>query len=107
MPMWSADPTVQSTLLNVNGIAHKMVWELEFWYTEASRNVDQFVLYDAIDDNNIQALRRRLGFEDYNTIIPAPNVFTVNPKYDERFYAVRRGVMDWVTGPTEIVDDLT
>jgi hypothetical protein len=113
LPMWSVDPTVQSTLWNVHGIAHKMVWNAEFSYTDASRNVDQFVLYDAIDDNNIQAIRRRLDFEDYGNIFPNPpfpgpaNVFAVNPKFDERFYAVRRGAMDWVTGPTEIADDLT
>ncbi len=29
------------------------------------------------------------------------------PQFDERFYAVRRGLMDNVTGPTEIVDDLS
>ena len=63
--------------------------------------------------SNIQALRRRLDFEDYGNIFPNPplpgpaNVFAVNPKFDERFYAVRRGIMDWVTGPTEIADDLT
>src|SRR6185369_12021624 len=34
-------------------------------------------------------------------------IFTVPAQMDERFYAVRRGVMDWVTGPTEIADDLT
>ena len=33
--------------------------------------------------------------------------FQVPLKFDERFYAVRRGIMDWVTGPTEIADDLT
>ena len=76
-----------------------MVWNAEFSYTDASRNVDQFVLYDPIDDNNIQAVRRRLDFEDYGNIFPNPpfpgpaNVFAVNPKFDERFYAVRRGIM--------------
>jgi hypothetical protein len=113
MPMWSVDPTIQSQLWNVNGVAHKVVFEGDFSYTNASRNVDQLVIYDPIDDNNIQALRRRLDFEDYgnidpNTGLPAPaNVFAVPAQMDERLYAVRRGDMDWVTGPTEIADDLT
>ncbi len=107
LPFWSVDPTIQSTLWNVNGIAHKVVLDVDFSYTDASKNVDQFILYDEIDDNNIQALRRRLGFEIYNDPVAGPTVFAVPPQFDERFYAVRRGAMDWVTGPTEIADDLT
>ncbi|HEY2826348.1 MAG TPA: organic solvent tolerance protein OstA, partial [Pirellulales bacterium] len=120
MPMWSVDPNVHSELFNVNGVAHKVVFGGEFSYTNASRNVDQLVIFDPIDDNNIQALRRRLDFEDYNGTVLNPNppippsgpflpanVFAVPTKFDERFYAVRRGDMDWVTGPTEIADDLT
>jgi hypothetical protein len=113
MPMWSVDPTIKSQFWNVDGVAHKVVFEGDFSYTNASKNVDQLVLFDPIDDNNIQALRRRLAFEDYgnadpNSPLPGPaNVFAVDPKFDERFYAVRRGIMDWVTGPTEIADDLT
>ncbi len=107
LPFWSVDPTIQSTLWNVNGIAHKVVLDADFSYTDASKNVDQFVLFDEIDDNNIQALRRRLGFEIYNDPTAGPTVFAVPQQFDERFYAVRRGAMDWVTGPTEIADDLT
>lgn len=115
MPMWSVDPNVHSELFNVNGIAHKVVFEGQFSYTNASKDVNQLVIYDPIDDNNIQALRRRLDFEDYGNINANPafalglpaNVFQVPFQFDERFYAVRRGVMDWVTGPTEIADDLT
>ena len=40
------------------------------------------------------------------TTRPGPTVFSVPQQFDERFYAVRRGAMDWVTGPTEIADDL-
>ena len=74
MPMWSVDPTVQSELFNVNGIAHKVVFNGVFSYTNASRNVDQLVIYDPIDDNNIQALRRRLDFEDYGNVFPNPGL---------------------------------
>jgi hypothetical protein len=107
LPIWSVDPTVESTLWNVHGIAHKVVFEGQFLFADANRNLDQLAIYDAIDDNNIQAMRRRLGFEDYGTLIPPPLPFQVPLKYDERFYAVRRDTMGWVTGPTEIADDLT
>ena len=32
LPMWRADPTVQSELFNLNGLAHKMVFEVEAFY---------------------------------------------------------------------------
>ncbi len=107
LPMWSVDPTVESELWNVHGIAHKMVFDAEFSFTDANKNLDQLVIYDAIDDNDIQAMRRRLGFEIYDDPAVGPTPFQVPLKFDERFYAVRRGTMDWVTGPTEIADDLT
>jgi hypothetical protein len=107
LPVWSVDPTVESELWNVHGIAHKMVFDAEFSFTDANKNLDQLVIYDAIDDNDIQAMRRRLGFEIYDDPAVGPTPFQVPLKFDERFYAVRRGVMDAVTGPTEIADDLT
>jgi hypothetical protein len=107
MPFWAVDPTVDSTLWNVHGIAHKVVLDADFSYTDSNRDLDQLAIYDPIDDNNIQALRRRLGFEIYGDPVAAPNVFQVPLMFDERFYAVRRGSQDWVTGPTEIADDLT
>ena len=43
-----------------------------------------------------------------SSTIPSPALrLSPFPQFDERFYAVRRGIMDWVTGPTEIADDLT
>src|SRR5690606_18653026 len=107
LPMWSVDPTVESTLWNVHGLAHKSVLEMEFSYTDSNRNLDEIPIYDAIDYNKIQAFRRRFGYEIYDAPIPAPDVFQVPLQFDERFYAVRRGAMNWVTGPTEIAEDLT
>ena len=98
----------QSDLFNVNGIAHKVVFGCDFSYTDASKDLNQLVIYDEIDDNNIQALRA-VDWASKSTTIPAagPTPFPFPPQFDERFYAVRRGMMDWVTGPTEIADDLT
>jgi hypothetical protein len=109
MPMWSVDPTIKSELWNVNGVAHKVVFESEFFYANATGNdLGTLPIYDALDDNNIQALRRRLAFEDYPGIAPPPlTPFQVPLQFDERFYALRRDVMGWVTGPTEIAGDET
>jgi hypothetical protein len=106
VPFWSVDPAVESTLWNVHGMAHKVVFDADFSYTDSNRDLDDLAIYDPIDDNNIQALRRRLGFEIYNDPVAAPTAFQVPLMFDERFYAVRRGSQDWVTGPTEIADDL-
>jgi len=109
MPMWSVNPTIQSELWNVNGIAHKVVFNGEFFYANATGNdLGTLPIYDEIDDNNIQAIRRRLAFEDYPFIAPPPlTPFQVPLQFDERFYALRRDLMGWATGPTEIAGDET
>jgi hypothetical protein len=100
VPIWAVDPTVENSLLNLHGLAHKITLEGEFSISDASEDLADFPLYDEIDDNNVQAFRRRLAFQTFGGPAPVPLEF------DERFYAVRRGLMDNVTGPTEIADDL-
>ncbi len=99
LPMWSADPTVESELFNVHGVAHKVNFEMDLSFSDATDEVSQFPLYDPLDDNSIEHFRRRLQFHTFGgPPVPA--------RFDERFYAVRTGLGDWVTGPTEIADDL-
>jgi len=113
LPMWTADNTIESQLWNVHGIAHKVVFEAEFAYTDATQDITQFPLYDQLDDDTINQYRRTIPYWDYGAIpgqpIPlgAPFIFGPQGKYDPRFYAVRRGQAGWVTGPTEIANDLT
>jgi hypothetical protein len=100
LPIWAVDPTVESHLLNLHGLSHKITLEGEFSVSDASEDVVDFPLYDEIDDDNVQHFRRRLAFQTFGGPPPVP------PEFDERFYGVRRGLMDSVTGPTEIADDL-
>jgi hypothetical protein len=102
MPMWSVDPEVESQLFNVHGIAHKMVFETDISYARSSQPLQDFPLYDQVDDNDIEAYRRWFPFNDFGV----PPILT--PKqFDERFYALRRGLGDWVASPsTEIADNL-
>ncbi|HYI31207.1 MAG TPA: hypothetical protein VD863_25475, partial [Bradyrhizobium sp.] len=102
LPMWSIDPTIESHLFNVHGVAHKMVFDAQLEYTDASDNLEDFPLYDEIDDDSIQAFRRRFSTNTFGPFGGPP----VPQRFDERFYAVRSGLQGWVTGPTEIVDDL-
>jgi len=113
LPMWTSDNTVESQLWNVHGLAHKVVWEAEFSYANSTQSIDQFPLYDQIDDDTINQYRRNIPYWDYGAIpgqatpLGAPFVFGPSNKYDPRTYAVRRGMGGWVTGPTEIANDLT
>jgi hypothetical protein len=113
LPLWTADNTVESQLWNVHGLAHKVVFEAEFAYTDSTQDVSQFPLYDQIDDDTINQYRRNIPYWDFGAIpgqaIPlgSPFIFGPQGKYDPRYYAVRRGLAGWVTGPTEIANDLS
>ncbi len=100
LPAWRVDPTVDSALWNVHGLAHKVVFDAEFALTDVTQNLDQLPLYDPLDDNSIEAFRRRF----------VPNTFPgpmIPPQFDERAYAVRTGMAGWVTAPSmEIAEDL-
>ena len=99
LPMWTVDPTVQDTLFNLNGLAHKVVWESEFLWADASDNLDQFPLYDQLDDDAQEHFRRRFAFDNFGGATPL--------QFDERNFAFRSGLQSWVTSPsTEIADDL-
>jgi hypothetical protein len=98
---------VHSTLFNLNGLAHKIVFDAEFAYADAEENLDVFPLYDPLDDDATEHFRRRLFFNTFGG--PATVGGPDTPlKYDERIFAFRSGMQSWVTAPSmEIVDDLT
>ena len=102
VPFWTADPTVESHLFNVHGVAHKAVLDGEFSYADATRDLAMLPLYDPLDDDAVEHFRRRFAFNTFGGPAPVP------PAFDERFYALRYGLGGWVTSPSaEIADDLT
>ncbi|MFM8634831.1 MAG: hypothetical protein ACKOEX_08490 [Planctomycetia bacterium] len=114
LPMWTIDNTYENQLWNVHGLAHKVVFEAEFSYANATQSIDQFPLYDQIDDDTINQYRRNIPYWDYGALpgvtptpLQSPFIFGQQGKYDPRTYAIRRGMGSWVTGPTELVNDLT
>ncbi len=101
MPMWRADPTVESRLWNLHGLAHKVVFDAEVAFAESNRDLDLLPLYDSLDDDSIEAFRHRLAMLTYG-------MADVPPQFDSRSYALRYGLGSWVTSPSmEIADDLT
>ncbi|MCA9212565.1 MAG: hypothetical protein KDB27_05850 [Planctomycetales bacterium] len=105
LPMWKINPDIQSTLFNVNGIAHKHVLEAEFLYADADADSDQLPLYDKLDDDSVEMFRRMFFFDTFGGTggIGA----NVPLRFDERSYALRSALQGWTTSPTaEIADDL-
>ncbi|MBX3425693.1 MAG: hypothetical protein KF688_08445 [Pirellulales bacterium] len=100
VPMWAVFPEYRDTLFNLNGLAHKVVFDAELSYADANQNFDQLPLYDPLDDISLYEFRRRI----FDGTLP-PSIS--DPKFDPRLYAIRSGLQGWVTSPsTEMVDDL-
>jgi len=62
LPMWTSDNSVESRLWNLHGLAHKVIFEAEFSYADATKDVNQFPLYDQLDDDTINQYRRNIAF---------------------------------------------
>ncbi|TWT96789.1 LPS-assembly protein LptD [Botrimarina colliarenosi] len=95
-PFWAINPNVRDPLFNLDGLAHKVVFDGEVSYADASRDLNEFALFDEIEDNSLEEIRRRTFFP------------TIPATQDPRFYLVRSGMQGWVAAPTvEVVDDLS
>lgn len=109
LPIWKIDSSVKSQTWYLNGLAHKMNFVVDASYSDANQNYDDLVLYDQIDDWQIQEFRRRysvttfagsggtVGFED-----------SIPVRFDERYYAIRQGDIggNVTSASTELADDL-
>lgn len=97
LPMWRIDPNVHSSLLNVNGLAHKVELLGEYFYADSNTSLDQMPLYDRLDDNAQEEFRRRFIFDNFGGVLPN--------RFDPRTYALRNGMQRMVTNPSEIIAD--
>ncbi len=100
VPIWSVSPGIENDLFNVHGLAHKVVFEVDGSFADASKDMFDLPLYDPLQDDAQEHFLRRAQFNTFGGMpIPA--------KFDDRVYALRSGLADWVTSPsTEIADDL-
>ncbi|HEX5104564.1 MAG TPA: organic solvent tolerance protein OstA [Pirellulaceae bacterium] len=103
LPIWSANPQVSSELLNLNGLAHKLTFEADAFYAQASQDLGNFPLFDPLDDDSTEAFRRRMAVNTFGQ----PLGTFVPMRFDERQYALRSNLQGSVSSPVEIVDDLT
>ncbi len=65
IPFWYADPNIHDALFNLNGLAHKVVFDVEASIADSTQNLDRFPLYDELDDDSIEDFRRRLFFSPF------------------------------------------
>lgn len=99
LPFWRVDPTVQSLLFNLNGLAHKVTLDADFFWADANQNLEDFPLYDQLDDDSTEHFRRRFTLYTFGGTIPN--------RFQDRHYALRSAMQRWVTSPSlEIADDL-
>lgn len=103
LPFSRINPEVQNQLFNLNGLAHKISFETDFFFADSNRDLDQFPLYDPLDDDSIEFFRRRFYFDTFGGV-PGGNIPL---RFDERYFALRSGLQSWVSSPaTEIADDM-
>jgi hypothetical protein len=95
LPMVRIDPTIQSSLLNMKGMAHKLDWTAEYWYSESNEDYDDFPLYQRLDDNAQEQFRRRFIGTTFGGSLP--------DQFDPRNYAFRQGIQHRVTNPVGVV----
>lgn len=103
LPMAKFNPYIQDPLFNISGIVHKVEWEADLFFAEASEDLDQLPLYNKLDDDAQEHFRRRFFFDSFGGV-PGGNVPL---RFDERNFAFRNGMQSNVTAASsEIVDDL-
>lgn len=90
---------VHSDVFNLNGLAHKMVFDADYSYSRSTQSLTSTIpQFNEIDDNAQEQFRRRLYFNTFNQ--------NPLPQFDPRSFALRSGVAQNVTAPyNEIVDN--
>ena len=97
LPMFRVDPTIQSSLLNMRGLAHKVDWTAEYWYADSDTNLDELPFYDPLDDNAQEQFRRRFIGNTFAGTLPG--------QFDPRTYAFRHGIQRSITSPSDVIAD--
>lgn len=101
---WSVNRNIQSQLLNLNGVAHKVTLLGDLYVAESSQDLSRFAMYNSLNDDSQEQFQRRFVENTYG--LP-PGSF-VPLQVDPRYYALRTNQQGLVTSPVnEIADDMT
>lgn len=107
LPIWKVDSEVESQTWYVNGVAHKMNFVVDASYSDANKNFNDLILFDQVDDWQVQDFRRRNSLTTFFSQGQA-GLDAIPVRFDERYYAIRQGVLggNVASVSTEAVDDL-
>ncbi|RLS53666.1 MAG: hypothetical protein DWH91_13815 [Planctomycetota bacterium] len=95
---WNVQPEIRSSILGLNGLAHKVVFDVDYSYSQATESLDDIPQYNAIDDDAQERFRSRFLDLEFGGVLP--------PQFDPRYYALRSGAGRDVTAAYhELVDD--
>ena len=98
LPMWRYYD-FHSRLFNVNGVMHKVDFDVEALVAGSNLGVEELPLYDLPSDRALMDFAHHMSSTLFNGL-PIPE------KYQLRSYAVRSNLGGWVTSNTELADDL-
>lgn len=91
-------PQVQDPILGLNGLAHKLTLDFDYYFAESSENLSRIPQYNDIDDNAQERFRERYIPLEFGGALPL--------MFDPRNYALRSGTGRGVSTPYhELVDD--
>lgn len=97
LQFWRSFPQVQSDILNLNGLAHKLSLDADFGYAQSSRSLSEIPQWNQFEDNAQERFRERFLTNTFGGTLP--------PQFDPRFYAVRAQTATGVSDPyNELVD---
>ena len=91
-------PQIRDPILGLNGLAHKVTYELDYYFADASEPFARIPQYNEFDDNAQERFRERFLPIEFGGVLPL--------MFNPRNYAVRSGTGRAVTAPFhELVDD--
>ncbi len=91
-------PGIRNSLLGLNGLAHKVTYDLDYYIAESSEDFSDIPQYNNFDDNAQERFIERFIVNEYGGTLPA--------MFDARNYAIRSGAGRSVSDPYhELVDD--
>lgn len=93
LPFYRIYPGVRSDLWYLNGIAHKVNLNADYFFARSNRNYDELPLLDQLDDDTSDLVRRQNMLRTFGGLPPT--------WYDPRFQALRRNLFFY----PEILDD--
>ncbi|MBX3442409.1 MAG: LPS-assembly protein LptD [Planctomyces sp.] len=95
---FKAFPNLYDPVLGLNGLAHKMKFDVDYYIAEATESLAGVPQYNEFDDDAQERFRERFVPLEFGGVLP--------PQFDPRYYAVRSGAGRGVTDPYfELVDD--